>query len=356
MRAWGMITAVLLMPLAAQANDSVADVTQSGIRLEKTDAIRMKKEELDITPSQIRVFYEFYNDSDTPLTTAVAFPMPRRGANMYDNQNGLPDFTIQAEGKVIKPQVRHTLMWQRYDQQGPVGPERYITKEIAALGLPTDTFVEEKKLTSAQRKTLVDKGYYSTSNPDEELQATYSIDSTYWWTQTFPAHKSVFVGHSYTPELGGNSIGMVSHQEVWERAIPDIANWPHGCYAREDFIDASMKEHWPDQYARNTRCVAEMKAQGLKPGNYGASYLNYVVSTGSNWKNGIEDFTLNVGGAAVILAELDGQIKAGVGTLDIHKTNFRPQKELLVEFIGVRQPAKVPPLMVLPAEILKTAP
>src|ERR1700755_670655 len=61
---------------AASANDSGSELAGGGIVLVKNDDIAMQREDLTLSPAEVRVRYEMRNDSGKPVTLRVAFPMP----------------------------------------------------------------------------------------------------------------------------------------------------------------------------------------------------------------------------------------------------------------------------------------
>jgi len=67
--------------------------------------------------------------------------------------------------------------------------------------------------------------------------------------------------------------------------------------------------------------------------NSWATHIRYILSTGSNWKNGIEQFELEVSGAPVIFAKVDGQTFFDLDRLTLTRSDFRPKKDILVEFV-----------------------
>ena len=67
----------LLSPhFSASANDSTAALGAGGLTLTESADIRMASEDLSISKDLIRVRYSFVNESDKPITTRVAFPLP----------------------------------------------------------------------------------------------------------------------------------------------------------------------------------------------------------------------------------------------------------------------------------------
>src|ERR1700741_183595 len=67
---------------SAYADDSSATLAAGALVLTKNADIRMAAEDLTITPTDVRVRYEFANDSEHDIDTVVAFPLPK--VDMYE--------------------------------------------------------------------------------------------------------------------------------------------------------------------------------------------------------------------------------------------------------------------------------
>ena len=61
---------------AAFANDTMAVLPAGGLVFTKTGDVEMRSEELKISDKSGDVLYHFFNNSPTPVTSLVAFPMP----------------------------------------------------------------------------------------------------------------------------------------------------------------------------------------------------------------------------------------------------------------------------------------
>src|SRR5579871_4486292 len=73
---WLVLVAALAGARPAVANDSSSELAAGGIVLTKTDAIAMQREDLSLSPAEVRVRYEMRNDTGRPVTLRVAFPLP----------------------------------------------------------------------------------------------------------------------------------------------------------------------------------------------------------------------------------------------------------------------------------------
>ena len=117
---------------------------------------------------------------------------------------------------------------------------------------------------------------------------------TYYWMQTFPAHKVLHVRHEYTPSIG------------FEVIVPrdlDSKN-PHPSDIRggieNSCIDPSLRKELTYQATRNYKDGEEALLELV--------WVDYILTTANSWKTPIKDFTLiidkrkdsqHIGGAAM---------------------------------------------------------
>src|SRR5262249_21915695 len=107
---------------SSAANDSAAELAAGGLVLVKTDAITLEREDLTLSPSEVRVRYEMRNDTGRPVTLRVAFPMPEVPSNSPDgltvgggNYNNIAmktptepnfmNFRVRVDARELKPEV-----------------------------------------------------------------------------------------------------------------------------------------------------------------------------------------------------------------------------------------------------------
>src|SRR6267143_1049025 len=68
---------MVLLPIHVHADDGAASIAAGGVVVMKRERrIAMAKEVLQISATKVIVDYDFRNDSDEDITTAVAFPIP----------------------------------------------------------------------------------------------------------------------------------------------------------------------------------------------------------------------------------------------------------------------------------------
>ena len=128
---------------------------------------------------------------------------------------------------------------------------------------------------------------------------------THHWLQTFPAGKTVSVSHSYVPITGGGvDFGM--HNEKDGRFC----------------IDKDTQQWIADTYK--------------KGGHISTGIVEYILTTGANWKGSIGKFKLTLQKAEPnnkLSFCGSGVKKVNATTFVMEKTNFTPSKDLQVLFL-----------------------
>lgn len=246
-----------------QANDSTAAFGVGGLVFTKSDHIVMQEEDLWISKDKIRVAYKFYNTSDTPITTRVAFP--------------LPEAILEADGSSLPYYTEDTL------------PK---DKNILKFSVTVDG--KKQAFESEDKKRF-----------DKDVQA-YAHKITHHWLQTFPSKKAISVIHEYTPGVGG-AVGYGMQGEET------------GMYC----IDKSTQD-WINK---------QLKAKYDIP----TSTIEYILTTGANWKGPIGKFTLTLKKSdpnETLSFCGTGVKKIDATTFVMEKNNFTPTKDLNIIYFG----------------------
>ena len=122
--------AVALLPGAALANDTMAELKTGGLSYVQTLDIEMVKEDLFISRDEIRVDYIFRNTTDKPVSGIVAFPMPditggpEGNIAMADMQaDNFLGFSVTQDGE---PNIR-------YSMRSPGDGYSTLSREFTAL-------------------------------------------------------------------------------------------------------------------------------------------------------------------------------------------------------------------------------
>lgn len=304
-----VLLGLLLMSSLARANDSVAELGAGGLVLIRANAVTMQSEDLYISPSEVRVNYEFRNNDKEAHSYLVAFPMPTINPDSYldsdvsipnQEQDNFLNFQLTVEGKALEPQLEMRALSGGLD----------VTDELKALGIPLNPLSDKTrgflaKFPRDKLGVLIKKGAVVTD--DQNAFPAWALKSTYYWYQDFPGNAVIKVAHKYVPAIGG----------AFYSAIPE--------YEKRD---------------RDTYCVdgGTQKAIGAKLKNatqeqpfLNEKTLQYILTTGANWSGSIENFRLVVDKEkpdAIVSFCMDGVTKISPTQFEVKKKDFTPAREL----------------------------
>lgn len=301
------------------ANDTMAVLGAGGLTFTRSDQITMAREDLFISPERVDVKYTYRNTADKPVTTIVAFPMPKIGGPV-ETMAAVPDeqsdnfmgFSIVQQGEEIKPNLQQRVLVQGID----------FTEEVKAKGVPlqplsTKTHEAVAALDDATVQDWLAKGLivdmdYGAEKP--EYVPVWELESVYWWETTFPAGEDVEVEHSYRPSVGGTT-GLVFLYDG----------------KPSDQIDDYRKRYCLDDDFLKTAIKLE-KSQNFDTGlYYFEQWLSYILTTGNNWFGPIGDFHLTVdkGNPRNIISFCgEGIKKTGPTTFEMRARDFSPAQNL----------------------------
>lgn len=282
--------------------------------LTKTDAVAMQREDLALSPAEVRVRYEMRNDTGQPVTLRVAFPMPEvpkatpagmdtsTGHNIGLDPPTKPNFLafrVWADGQEVKPEVevRATL---------PDGRE--VTEELRQIGglklvlqprvfeLPFEAAKRTGPnggwdLDAAARARLKALGAITEDKDGYDTQWTTHV--TFHWMQTFKPGVTV-IEHSYKPVIGSE---LFASERPGDSGKIDAAHGVWKGSADEDLARAFCIDPGTDRAMRPlyARLLREKKSEGYLSGYT----LAYILRTANNWHGPIGTFHLTLSGGHV---------------------------------------------------------
>jgi Domain of unknown function (DUF4424) len=311
---------------SATASDMMSELPTGGLIFTTSADIETRAEDLYISPRQIRVTYRFHNASPAEVKTLIAFPMP--DIRVADAAASLPlptsdpqnllGFSARVDGAPVKPKVVQKVFARGTDRTAdldrlkvPMAPHLRSTDqalsrlspsardEMRSLGLAD---VEEYSVGRGMRK---------------QLSPRWTLRTTYYWEQTFPAGKEVAVEHSYKPSVGVSSQTLLGEPEAM----------------KEDRLRAYVSKYCIDE---DFLAAVERARQAAKM-QHGAPFserrITYLLATEANRARPIGEFRLVVdkGDPANLVSFCgDGVRKIGNSRLEVRKVDFRPTADLHV--------------------------
>src|SRR5262249_8103758 len=125
---------------------------------------------------------------------------------------------------------------------------------------------------------LVSAGQYDVGNGmQDHLDPLWSLQTTFYWEQTFPAKVETVVEHRYKPSVGGSSMTALGSPDVVQE------KW-YGDYVRKYCLDKDF--------------LASLRRERQRAGGNYAPYseerIEYILKTGANWSGPIKTFHLVV--------------------------------------------------------------
>jgi hypothetical protein len=319
MRGLLLTLTLALAPLAATANDSMAELRTGGLAYVRSDAVRMVREDLFISMDQIQVDYVFENTTDSDVESLVAFPMPPVVPSLYE-ATGVPiedtnflGFRVFVEGEELTPDLSQRALAVGIDVTDDLLDMRMsllsFTEETRneLKNLPQDTFDDWLARGIITAETYdVGKGMETHPYPNWTLNEVYS------WRMTFPAGQQIQVSHTYTPSVGG-SAGIVFLD--YEGKKSDL----YGDYVEKycidaPFVNATLKR----KHADGGFALTE-------------NWISYILVTAQNWYGSIGTFHLNVDkGSTDNLVSFCGTgiKKTGPTTFEVTYEDYWPERDL----------------------------
>jgi hypothetical protein len=307
-----LILAAALACSSALADDGAASIAAGGIVMTREPRITMAKEVLFISTSKVVVDYDFRNDTDTDITTEVAFPIPDyKPEEVSPSFQGFDDFKLWVNEKPIHYTIETKAFVDGRDYSSLL---RSMGVDIQSFGHSNDDNARPQfdRLSAIQKERLRKAGLI-----DRQYDGpNWSVRKKYFWSQTFPAHATVHIRHEYTPVLGN------SNTVIFDKKAPDSVDTV--C------MDGSLRKT-VQGYIQNSNNEVPF------------DYVDFILTTANTWKTPIEDFTLIVErphskGAREDLVSFcwNGPVvKLDADHFSAHVTDLIPRKELRVGFISV---------------------
>lgn len=335
MRLLGVALA-LLLAAPALANDTMATLGTGGLVFLQSPDVKMVREDLYVSPEQIRVRYEFRNEGAEDQEALVAFPLPDITGD-GDFMTAVPSedpanifgFETTVNGEPVQSELHQYAFATNID----------YTAFLEDLGVPLlpfgqatqvaiDALDDEQKAELLHRGLVIPMEYDIGQGMQTEYVPVWTLRSTYSWEASFPAGETVVVEHQYKPSVGG-TVAVT--------------------FLGEGYDDYDPKTEYAKKYCTDDSFINAVKKTLPDPDEpYGApfteSWISYVWSTGSNWSGPIGTFHLTID--KVLPQNLvsfcwDGEVtKTGPTTFEMEAKDWWPPygRELEVLILNRQNP------------------
>ena len=157
------------------------------------------------------------------------------------------------------------------------------------------------------------------------LTARWTLKTTYFWQQTFPAHREIVIEHRYKPSVGKALGGGEFATSLYSASADYQAKYKATYCLDPAFLAAA---------SRAEQAVTAARADNSGYGKFlNAFWIDYILKTGATWAGPIADFTLTIdkGDPANLVSFCgDGVKKIAPTQFQVHYTNFTPKSDLAV--------------------------
>ncbi len=210
-------------------------------------------------------------------------------------------FTTTVDGKRVEARIEHKAILEKRDQTAVL--ENYqvpLPFHLAEAGLA--------KLPNAARDELKRLGLVGRDD-----QPLWTVRTTFYWQQVFPAERETVNEHRYKPSVGGTvqtSLGSSTFQ-------------------RSDYFREYQRKYCVD--ASFVREVARVTGGGKN--RFMEHWISYILTTGANWAGPIRKFRLVVDkGSPSNLVSFcaDGVRKIAPTRFEVKAANFVPKTDLSI--------------------------
>jgi len=294
-------------PTALLADDSTAALGAGGIELLQSDNIAMLEQDLFLAPKKVRTRFVFQNESGADISTLVAFVMPdmeARDLARRDNDDMVDHlgFTVTVNGRKVVPKAD---MRARLDGKDVTDRLKQFGIALRA-GQKFRDIITQAGLTAEQNAVMRAQGLLHENFDDVP---GWDTRLRLYWEQVFPAGAQVEIHHGYTPFLGTENISSAT-----------MTNVPF--FTDQFCMDAAQKK---------------AAAKILESPTSATHQLDYILSTGSNWKGPIKRLAITIErehAEDLAVTCLPGLKPVGPTADGVGYTNAKPQEDISVLFIS----------------------
>jgi len=292
---------------SALASEPTATIGAGGLVLARTPDLALERETLTISRGEITADYVFRNKASQDTVLLVAFPMPDlEMARLLsvpvqypaeDPANFLA-FDTHVEGTRIE-----TRMEQRASSLG-----LDVTAMLRADGVPLNpvsasALLSLAGLTAARRAEYVRRGM-AVAAEENTFEPAWTLHTTFYWEQVFPAGKPLSTRHRYRPIAGKFQFTR----------------------------DAVRGGGTLDDYCLDTPTRRTLERRLPRPDSIATGAdVQYVLTAGAHWGGPIGEFHLIVDKEdpdAVMSTCLAGLKKTGPTRFEVRAKDFTPEQDL----------------------------
>ena len=297
------IIATMSISTAASANDTEAEIGIGGLTFTKSANVEILSEDLYVSREQIVVKYLFRNTSRQDVDSLVAFPLPEfKYSGDIAERSGISDveFTTQVDGEPVASKVEKKAYLFGTD----------VTSKLELSGIPLNPDEAVNALETISQETKSKLKHFELL--DDNGSPTWTVKTTYYWQQLFPAGRQISIEHRYKPTVGGTVASAIGTPR-WQQ------------------VRSSYSKYCIDQAVLSVMQAARPEQSENSP--FKETWVSYILTTGANWAAPIRNFHAVVDKGHtddVVSFCADGVRQITPTEFEFSATNFIPKQDLNV--------------------------
>jgi hypothetical protein len=312
----------------SRANDSRAELAVGGLVFTKSSEVSIESEDLTITPDTVTVSYVFLNQSASPVTLTVAFPLPdidlADGANVAfptGDPLNFVGFSTKVDGKPINFTVNQRAILNNKDVTATLRDMGIPTLPVGAQQLKINELPQQTRDRAVTAGLLLQSG---TNDKGEPLyEPTWTLKTSVVRQQTFPPGKPVSVEHRYRTSVGMSFDSVLRQGLRQNKALEsEVQRYKANYCILDDFLKSIDKLAGADE--ANKAKILERR-------------ISYVMKTGANWAGPIKNFHLVVDKGQpdrIVSFCGDGVKKISATAFEMRASDFTPTRDLNIIIVG----------------------
>lgn len=339
--------AAVLIPCQALASSSAASIAAGGLVPVHNVSLVLDKQVVRISDRKIVVDYDVRNDSSADVTTELEFAAPPY-KDEWDTMNpakqAFRSLHLWADDKPIEYQTEARAELNGEDitktlEKAHVDIASFGHLEVGRdqRGMSRTVLVADyERLPAKEKHRLREQGVFK----GEEGYCLYTVHLRYHWMQSFPAHGTVHIHQEYVPVVGFmETPPQVDELQTALTSAGDNGPWLSSAVHDPKTQLASFCTDAPfiQTMVRAQKVFAETWAGAILP-----HWVDYTLTSGSDWHKPIGDFTLVVeipqpenGQQTLVSFCSPGVVdKQSDGGLQVHLTNYTPGSDLHIGFFN----------------------
>lgn len=325
-----LVTLLLIWPCFV-----IGQTHTGGIQSMRSPYLHLANQDIHLSVDQVKVTYTYFNTAPNEITETLVFTLPIK------NEENSRQFAIAVNQTPIAYQIlQHAISPSGHD----------ITKDIKALGLPLNPIAAIHSIDASPNRDSIISRLRSLNLIDKhEDIPNWTVQTYYFWQQTFPANSKVVIEQTYKPNIQSKSVKLNSFTsllklpvKIVKRMVNIAIHWSLEDETALTNLQEQFEKYWPNiqNYCPTKHdyfaLVQAYKQHPSKKPMIELKELHFAYGTNELWANPINNFTMTIDAPKnmyPILCWNDNLKRANSNSLQFSAQNYIPLQNIAVLFI-----------------------